>query len=625
MQLFFSFFGYRTFLPSCFSKMSSRTSWSKSSQDSQWNRREGASTLPRTKPKTYCSATLSAKPRISIFPAQKPNSSPTHSTLKPKPSHSLHLPASDLTDPLLHCPRSPPAVSSTLTIPAPRLSPSPTSLCEGITLESPGFRQASPVAKDRCVRSISISNTKGDPVSSKVISSNEAKHDLLDQDHASTDFSHPVWRRVGSAACHESPRQTYSDSQRQATRTSFSSQEKNSSIRRENSDRDKPKPPPRNTDISAILKPNPNIKQQQEWLPSGATSKQTSLSKTEGITFSNVAQRKSQLPFDRLPIHSGLNLHRKCTDYSQSRMEGLGSNERSHEPTWAERRAALPDIPTASFSKDSSLNQSTAFSNMETRRKCGFNNDAKEDTTLLLGSNLESPLAEKNSSRLFEHTLTPESAESPQKHRSWRKALSPNPQMDMRGAVSLSDCGLGNYSCHSKDTDEEKVDPHRTRRLNQLNTCLVAPHTWRANCPSPLKSDVETNKQPLARVKHPGQNKGHAEFDLCDTAVNQTAGVPTELPEHPSEKCVGSWPPSATQWPLHTDSSKGACDPLHQPQYRLYHRPDETTMGTSTPQHPPNQPPTDTAFITEEDPYYVTMYYPGSVYVGKYKEDDLLN
>lgn len=603
------------FVPSCFSKTSSRPSWSKSSQDSQWNRREGASTLPRTKPKTYCSSTLSAKPRISIFPAQKPNSSPTHSTLKPKPSHSLHLPASDLTDPfpLLHRPQSPPAVSSTLTVPAPRLSPSPTSLCEGITLESPGFRQASPVAKDRCIRSISILNTKGDPVSSKVISSNEAKHDLLDQEHASTDFSHPVWRRVGSAACHESPRQTYSDCQRQATRTSFSSQEKNSSIKRENCDGDKPKPPPRNTDISAILKPNPNIKQQQEWLPSGATSKQTSLSKTEGITFSNVAQRKSQLPFDRLPIHLGLNLHRKFTDYSQSRIEGLGSNERSHEPMWAERRAALPDIPKASFSKDSSLNQSTVFSNMETRRKRGFNNDAKEDTTLLLGSNIESPLAEKKSSRLFEHPLTSETAESPQKHRSWRKALSPNPQMDMRRAVSLSDC-------HSKDTDEEKVDPHHMCRLNQLNTCLVGPHTWRANCP-----DVETNKQPLARVKRPGQNKGHTEFDLWDTAVNQTAGVPTELPEHPLEKCVGNWPPSATQWPFNTDNSKGDCDPLLQPQYRLYHRPDETTMGASPPQHPPNHPPTDAAFITEEDPYYVTMYYPGSVYVGKYKEGDLLN
>ncbi|XP_044047650.1 proline-rich receptor-like protein kinase PERK10 [Siniperca chuatsi] len=316
---------------------------------SQRNHGERASTLPRTKPKTYSSPTLSAKPSISIFPAPKPNSSPTLSTLKPKPSASLHLPASQLSDPspLLHQPQPKPSVSPTLTVPTPRLSPSPTSLCRGMSLDSGGGKQPSPVAKERRARSITISNTKVE--SSKQRPSNEAKHDILDQE-ALLDFTHPALRRACPMTCREmqSRHQTYSESQRQVATSlnSCLSQGKVGLSKKENTAKDKPKPPPRNIDITAIPQLKPNIKQQQEFLPSGATGTQTSLSESKGIQFANVVQREAQSAFD------GLATHRKCIDYPQSR-----KYTQTAEPL---------------------LNQSTVSPNIETRRRrFGFNNETK--------------------------------------------------------------------------------------------------------------------------------------------------------------------------------------------------------------------------------------------------------
>lgn len=640
--VYFSFFspsGFRSFVPICSSKTSCRPSWSKSCQHSQRNHGEGASTLPRTKPKTYSSPTLSAKPSISIFPARKPNSSPTLSTRKPKPSVSLHPPASQLTDPspLLHHPQ--PSVSPTLTVPTPRLSPSPTSLCRGMSMDSPGGKQPSPVAKERCARSISISNTKVEP-RVEPMSPNEARHDVLDQE-ALMDFTHPALRRVCSMTCKESRRQTYSESQRQAamSQNSFLLQG-NVGTETENSDKDKPKPPPRNIDITAILKPNPNIKQQQEFLPSGATGKQTSLSESEGITFAHVIQRKSQSVLDGLPIQSSLNLHRKCIDYPQSRTGGFGSNEQSYEQVCAEKSVALPVTPPVSFSTERFMNQSTVLPNTETRRRqFGFNTGAKEDATFLSGSSLGRPLEENNqrtitgtSSRLFQQTSASQNIKSPQKHRFWPRAQSQNTQMGVERAVSQSDCVSKDYRCQSRDISQKMEAPQCAHRLDQFKTCLVAPHTQEAFCPASVdcttskttfsKSDIITHKHQLAHEQHPGKNKSHNEVNLSDTGVNQTAGLPTKLPECPSEKCVVSWPPSAAQCPFNTNSSKGVFDLPFQPHHRVYQRPDETTMTASPPRHQPNYSPADRAFIMEEaeDTYYVTMYYPGSVYVGEYTD-----
>ncbi|XP_042341002.1 uncharacterized protein LOC121941998 [Plectropomus leopardus] len=184
----------RSFVPICSSKTSGQPSWSKSCQHLQMNRGEKASTLPKAKPKTYSSPTLPARPSISIFPAPKPNTSPT---LKPQPRDSLHL-----SDPfsLLHQPK--PSVSPTLTVPTPRLTPSPTSL------DGHGGKQPSPVAKERRARSITISNAKTEREYKKdrgQSSSDVAKHEILDQE-VLLDFTNPALRRPCPMSRHESQR-----------------------------------------------------------------------------------------------------------------------------------------------------------------------------------------------------------------------------------------------------------------------------------------------------------------------------------------------------------------------------------------------------------------------------------
>lgn len=640
-------FGSRSFVPICSSKTSRQPSWSKSCHYSQTNYGERASTLPRTKPKTYSSPTLSARPSISICPAPKPNSSPTLSTLKPKPSDSLHLPTSQLSDPspLLLQPQPKPSVSPTLTVPTPRLSPSPTSLCRGMSLDSRGGKQPSPVAQERRARSITISNTKVE--SSKQRSANEAKHDILDQE-ALLDFTHPALRRVCPMTSREPRHQTHSEAPRQAATSQNSCllQSKDGLSKKENTAKDKPNLPPRNLDITAIPKPKSNLKQLQEFLPSGATGTQTSLSESEGIKCANVVQRDSQLVFDGRATQSSL--HRKCVDYSQSRnyaqTAGFTSSDQSYERVYSERSAALPVIPKMSFSTEPLLNQSTVSPNTGTRRRrFGFNNETKVDATFLSGSNFRKPQEENNirtitggASKLFQQTVS-ENIKSPQKHRFWSRVQSQTTQMDVRSVVSQSDCVSKDYSCQSKDIDRKMEAPQCTHRLHRLKTCPVAPHAQEASveCTTSKttfsKPDIISHKQQLDQEQRPGRNKSHKEVNLSDTGLNQTAsdchGVPTKLPEYPSEKCVVSWPPSVALCPFNTNSSgissKGVFDLPSQPQHRVYQRPDETTTTTaSLTLQQPNYSPADRAFIMEEpeDPYYVTMYYPGSVYVGEYRD-----
>lgn len=504
-----------------------------------------------------------------------------------------------------------------------------------MSLDSPGGKQPSPVAKERCVRSIRISRTNVEPVSSKQRSPNEAKHDVLDQE-ALMDFTHPALRTVCSMACKESHRQTTSESQRQAAMSPnyFLLQRKVGLAKNENSDKDKTKSPPGNKDINAILKPNSNIEQQQEFLPSGTAGTQTSLSESEGITFANVVQRTSQSVFDGRPIESRLKLHRKCIDYPA----GFGSNDQLYERTYAEKSAALPVTPPVLFSTQSFLNQSTVLPNTENRiRQFGLNTETEVDITFLSGSNLGRPLEENNtrtitgtSSRLFQHTSASQSIKSPRKHRFRPKAPSQNTQMDVETDVSQSDCVSKDYSCQSKDNDQKM---ETFQRLNQFKTFLVAPHMEQAICCASVghttskttfsKSDVIAHKHQLACEQHPGQNKSHNEVRLSDTGLNQTAEVPRELPECPSEKCVVNWSPSVAQCPFNTSSfgisSKGVFDLPSQPQHRVYQRLDETAFP---PRHQSNYSPADRAFIMEEpeDPYYVTMYHPGSVYVGEYRD-----
>lgn len=564
----------------------------------QRNRAERASTLPRTKPQTYSSPTLSAKPSISIFPAPNPNSSPT---LKPKPSASFHLSASQLSDPSLLPPK--PSVSPTLTVPTPRLSPSPTSLCHGTSLDGEGAKQPSPVAKERRARSISISNTKYEP---KQSSSNETTHDILDQETL-LDFTHPGLRRTCSISSRESRHQTYGLS-------------KTGSL-----PKDKPKPPPRNVDFTAIPKPKSNIKQQQ-----GIAGTQASPAESEAIKSTNV-QRKSQSVFDELATRLNLNLHRKCTDYPQYRnytqTTSTASNHPSNEQMYSERRAALPMAPKTSYS--------TAVSpNVEARRRrFGYSNETKADSafTNLSRNKKEETAITGHSSKLSQQTS--QMIKPSQKHRFWSKALTQTAQMAVLSRVSQSNCVSKDYSCQSGYIDQEIEAPQCAHRLNQSKTCLVAPQAQEACQPASLECTTSQTalKHQLDDKRSPEQNKNHKEVNLSDTGLNQTdilaapdfPWAPTKLLEYPSEKCGVSW--SAAHCPLNTNnfgtSSMGVFDPPSQPQHRVYQRPDEATTA-SLPAKQLNYSQAERVFIMEEpeDPYYVTMYYPGSVYVGKYRD-----
>ena len=70
-------------------------------------------------------------------------------------------------------------------------------------------------------------------------------------------------------------------------------------------------------------------------------------------------------------------------------------------------------------------------------------------------------------------------------------------------------------------------------------------------------------------------------------------------------------------------SSEGVFNRPSQPQHQVYQRPDDTTMTASPNLQQAKYPQADRALIMDdpEDPYYVTMYYPASVYVGEYAKN----
>ncbi|KAK1886336.1 Neuronal-specific septin-3 [Dissostichus eleginoides] len=426
-----------------------------------------------------------------------------------------------------------------------------------MSLNSRGGKTPSPVGVERRARQITISNTTVEPDSIKQRSLDEAKHDILDQE-ALLDFTHPALR----TACSISRHQTNSECQTQValSQSSCLMQGNAGLSKRENIAQDKPKPPPRNIDNTSIPKPKPNIKKQQGFLPSGARGTQTSLSESEGIRFAKVVPRESA--FDVLATQSSLNLHRKRTeDYPQRRT--YASNEQ-YELKYSDRNATTSKI---SFSTEPLPNQSPTIE--KRRRLFDLSKDTKVDATFL--SNLRRPKKENNIQTATGNVskLSPQTTRaSHQKHRFWWKDPLP---------VNQSVCVSKDYSCQSRDIDRG-TDSHS---LNQFKTCLVAPQTQKASGPASI--ECATSKTILSTP---------------DTISNK----------HKEMYC-----------PFNTNSvgirSKGVFDlPL---QHTAYQRPDQATTTTAFSSHTPDYPPAGRAFIMEEteDPYYVTMYYPGSVYV----------
>ncbi|KAM7394147.1 hypothetical protein PAMP_020966 [Pampus punctatissimus] len=330
------------------------------------------------------------------------------------------------------------------------------------------------------------------------------------------------------------------------------------------------------------------------------------------------------LSASQLSNHSPLVPKPSYRNYTQT--ANVGSSHPSYQQMHSERSAAPA---TTSKTSDSTA----ASSNIEgRRRRFDLSNETRADSafTYLRGNQKEDTTRTitGKSCKLSQQTGASQMIKSPQKNRFWSKARSQTTQMDVQSRLSQSACVSRDYSCQSGDIDQEIEASQCAHRLNRFKTCLVAPQTQEGSQPASVE---RTTSQTGTALKHqldykqsPVHNKNHKE--VSDTGRNQTDilaapdchWAPTKLLEYPSEECSVSW--SVALCPLNTNSfgtsSTGVFDLPSHPQHSVYQRPDKTATA-SLPEKQLNYSQTDRAFIMEEqeDPYYVTMYYPGSVYV----------
>lgn len=141
-----------------------------------------------------------------------------------------------------------------------------------------------------------------------------------------------------------------------------------------------------------------------------------------------------------------------------------------------------------------------------------------------------------------------------------------------------------------------------------------------------FRADGEARKQ-RSRSGQTEQQRGvltpryqntRAALTLGDTELNQNAEGPAEPPECSPQSRVKNWPLSLEQRSRVQEgsgsASNGASDSGLQPQQGADQS--ATAMASSSPNQPRYRRPGRVIFL-EEDPYYVTMYHPGSVYVGE--------
>ncbi|CAG5938404.1 unnamed protein product [Menidia menidia] len=164
----------------------------------------------------------------------------------------------------------------------------------------------------------------------------------------------------------------------------------------------------------------------------------------------------------------------------------------------------------------------------------------------------------------------------------------------------------------SRESRHQTHAPHNPRLL--LNQTREASHPTSRG--AVLKPDLQPHRCRSNQENTPEQHNSHPERDARGKSLNHTdvSGppdhhvVPKQLLEHPGR-------PSVAPGLFDTNSfGSGSKRVFDLPQDRIYQRPDS---ATSAQMHQLRYSVTDRAFITEdsEDPYYVTMYYPGSVYV----------
>lgn len=545
---------------------------------SQGKHRDGASTLPRTQSKTCSTSALPVTPSITVSPAHNLDFPSTLSAGRPKLSGSPQLSASDPSP--LDAP-----LSSTLPVPTLRLSPSPTSGCQGTYVDASGSRQPSPIARERRARSISITNTNIEPASSREKSVRERENDVFE---SLKDVPHPALRGDSS--------RTYSHRQAAPTTNSFLLHQKVDLVKNESSNLHQSKIPPRKICLRTTLQPNLNLKQQLEFLPNAATSVQASA--PEGIPPTDV-QRKSQLPFDARPIHPDRNPR---GTHRTAQSAGFGSKEPLQDHLCAGRDADLAAPPLGPDSTERLWSRSTGPSR---RRQFSFNTagntDAPlqrpwdENTTVIPGAG--------PSSRPPQQPCAAQNKTPPHTHR-WRpRKENTNSRMNME-SVSNESGGAVEDRCF-----QAKRQARRDSCSGQTELRLESPDQ---------QHGVFT---PCNQNMHVGPNKSHAVLTLSDMELNQKAEGPAELPECSSQSRVKNWPLSVEQRSHMQkgsgNASNGAFGSLLQPQQGVDQRAADTTPTASSLPRRPYYRCSDRVIFLEEDPYYVTMYHPGSVYVGE--------
>ncbi|MEQ2294727.1 hypothetical protein AMECASPLE_006870 [Ameca splendens] len=530
---------------------------------SQRNNKARASTLPRTKPSTHSSLPVSAKPNICISLAPQPNSSPTLPTFKPRPRDSLLLPASVFCDyyPVPHQPDPKPRVSPTLTVPTPRRSPSPS-----IAPNSQEERQPSPVAQERHARSISISNRK-------VENCNKVKNEVLDQGTL-LDFTHPGQRRV----CREPRHQTESYRLPAVCHSSYIAHSKVGLKKTEITATDRPKTLSRNPNIVTVPKLKPITKQEKSREPREVTRS------------SNVVSAVFDAPSMRSRLQSRLADYSPRSNFSHT---SCTSFDQPFEQTETKMLTKLLPSTDSQMSLNSGKNK--------TRRPFDFDNETtgKPEVASLNSKSPQNPRPVPN--------------QSPNQ----------STKTDVQSAVSQSEHASEDFSCQSRDISQTPQTSRSPHRLNQVKKRMAVCQSLGTSQPDePLYSQYGSFSDTDLQPEDPWNQELNKQSDnhkvLNQTGVFETPDhkeVPTKLLEHP-------WARSMAGCSFNTNKSGNSSKKVSDWSQQIFYQPsEETTRQGCQQKHQPNYSVPDRAFITEdsEDPNYVTMYYPDSIYVGEYR------
>lgn len=545
--------------------------------NSQRNNKERASTLPRSKPSAPKSMTASVKPNICISPAPLPSSSPTLPSLKPRPRDSLLSPAWELGEfhPIPQQPDPKPRVSPTLTVPTPRLSPTPSS-----ATQSQQERQPSPIAQERHARSIFISNMTVGP-------SKDIKHEVLDQGTL-LHFTHPGKKNVS-----REPRHTTEISRLPATsHKACIVQSKVGLKKAEITDTDRPKTLNRDHNIVTTPKPKLITKQQKQCDPSQATSSSDTVP-----PMSDVPSVNSRL-LSRLADNSLKNNYTHtsfCAPFNQSFVQ-----------TDPNKGTKLTQLSPCTDSQNSLYSDKS-----ETRRK--FDHDTEK--------------------RRKEREAQSLKSKSPQ-HQISLPDQTPShcTQTDVKSAVSWSEKSLGDLSCQSRDLSQILQKHWSEQRLNHVKTSMGASKslgTFQPVSDESLNSQHGSCSNIDRRLTHlwnqelTEERENQKDINFSHRALNQTSvfktpdhnEAATALPKNP-------WASTVAECPFKTNRPSNNFNRATDWLQQAFHQPSEETATPGHQQnHQPNYSDLYRAFITEdsEDPYYVTMHYPDSVYVGEYK------